>query len=86
MGIDVDDIIKSLPEDRQKIIREIAAKYIEEYESAIKPIKTKSDYMQALKRVEHLMDAKENTKEANELEILSILVDDYEEKNFPIDD
>ena len=51
----------------------------------IKPIKTKKDHAQALKRIEKLMGAKKNSNEGNELDVLTILVDAYEEKNFPID-
>src|SRR6266567_3041026 len=48
-------------------------------------IKTKADYEAVLARVEKLMDARPNTPEGDELEILSLLVHDYEEKTFPMD-
>lgn len=51
----------------------------------IKPIHHDQDYEDALKRIEFLMDAKPNTEEADELEVLSTLVEAYEEKNFPIE-
>ena len=51
----------------------------------LKPIKTKKDYTQALERLEVIFDAKKNSKEGDELEILSILIDNYESANFPID-
>lgn len=50
----------------------------------IKPIHTKKDYANALKEVEILMEAKPNTQDGEKLEILSILIEDYEEKHFPI--
>jgi len=50
----------------------------------IHPIKTKKDYEIALRWVENLMDSKKNTKENDELEVLSILVEKYEEEHFPI--
>lgn len=50
----------------------------------IKPIKTESDYRRALKQLDNLMDAKKGTDEGNELELLSILIEKYEEDNFPI--
>lgn len=50
----------------------------------IKPIKTKKDYQQALERLEFIFDAKKNTKESDELEILSILIEKYEDEHFPI--
>ncbi len=51
----------------------------------IKPIKTEKDYKQALDRLEIIFDAKKNSVEGDELEILSLLIDKYENENFPID-
>lgn len=51
----------------------------------IKPIKTDKDYAAALERLEMLFDAKKGTTEGDELEILGILIDQYENDNFPID-
>jgi HTH-type transcriptional regulator/antitoxin HigA len=51
----------------------------------IKPIKTKKDYQQALNRLEEIFDARMGTKEGDELEILGILIDQYENEHFPID-
>ncbi len=51
----------------------------------LKPIKTKKDYQQALDRLELIFDAKNGTKEGDELEILGILIDQYENEHFPID-
>lgn len=48
-------------------------------------IKTKNDYNQALKRLELIFDAKKGTQEADELELLGILIDQYENVHFPID-
>ena len=52
----------------------------------IKPVKTKKDYEAALNRCYILMqkNLKPNTPEADELEILSILVENYEQKHYPI--
>jgi len=50
----------------------------------IKPIKTEKDYQQVLERLELIFDAKKGTEEGDELETLSILIDNYENKNFPI--
>lgn len=52
----------------------------------IKPIKSRKDYHETLKRVEKLMDAKKNSKEGDELDVLTTLVTAYEERCFPIDD
>ena len=47
-------------------------------------IKTEEDYTRALDRIEDLMDAEAGTAEADELELLSTLVEMYEEKEYPI--
>ncbi len=51
----------------------------------IKPIKTEQDYQDALKRLEDIFDAAANTVEGDELEILGVLIDNYENIHFPID-
>jgi len=50
----------------------------------IKPIKTKKDYQNALERLELIFDAKKNTRKGDELEILGILIENYEDQHFPI--
>lgn len=50
----------------------------------LKPIKTKKDYEQALERLEVIFDAKKGTKDGDELEILGILISQYEDAYFPI--
>ncbi len=50
----------------------------------IKPIKTDNDYNQALERLEIIFDAKNGTPEGDELEVLGILIDQYENEHFPI--
>ncbi len=50
----------------------------------LRPVKSKKDYESALKRIESLMDAKKNTPEMDELEVLSVLVEKYEDEHFPI--
>jgi HTH-type transcriptional regulator/antitoxin HigA len=50
----------------------------------IKPIKTENDYNQALERLEIIFDAQSGSPEADELEILSILIDQYENEHFAI--
>jgi HTH-type transcriptional regulator/antitoxin HigA len=51
----------------------------------ISPIRNEKDYQKALERLEAIFDAKKNTKEGDELEILSILIDQFENENFPIE-
>ena len=50
----------------------------------ISPIRNKKDYNNARARLEEIFEAKKGSKEGDELEILSILIDDYENKNFPV--
>ena len=50
----------------------------------IKPIKTKKDYEQALARLEVIFDSKKATNKGDELEILGMLIENYENENFPI--
>ena len=50
----------------------------------IKPIKTEKDYNQALERLEKIFDAKVGSSEGDELEVLGILIDQYENEHFPI--
>jgi len=51
----------------------------------ITPIKNENDYQNALDQLELIFDAKKETDKGDELEILSILIDQYENENFPID-
>lgn len=51
----------------------------------IKLIKTNKDYQQALARLEEIFDARPNTAQGDELEILSMLIEKYEDKQFPIE-
>ena len=50
----------------------------------INPIKTEKDYDLALERINILFDAKPNTKEGDELDILVTLVEKYEQIHYPI--
>jgi len=52
----------------------------------LKPIKTEDQYDAALARVYELMqtDVKENSTASDELEVLSILVKEYEAAHYPI--
>ena len=51
----------------------------------LKPIKTKKDYQQALDRLEVIFDSKKGSAQGDELEILGILIEQYENEHFPID-
>jgi HTH-type transcriptional regulator/antitoxin HigA len=50
----------------------------------IAPIKTKRDYERTLHRIEQLMDAKPGTKNGDELDVLTTLVEAYEAKHYAI--
>ena len=47
-------------------------------------IGSEEDYSKALARIDELMDAKPGTAEMRELELLTALVEAYEERHFPI--
>jgi HTH-type transcriptional regulator/antitoxin HigA len=50
----------------------------------IRPIKTEKDYDLALERVNTLFDAKPNTNEGDELDILVTLIEKHEQIHYPI--
>lgn len=51
----------------------------------INPIKTEKDYDMALQRAESIFDAKPNSVEADELDILVTLIEKYEQIHYPIE-
>lgn len=51
----------------------------------LKLIKSEQDYQSALGRLDQLFDAEIGTKESDEADILALLIDEYEKKNFPIE-
>jgi HTH-type transcriptional regulator/antitoxin HigA len=51
----------------------------------IRPIKTEEDYNNTLNQIESLMDAKPNSVEMDELEVLTTLVEAYEAQHHVID-
>jgi HTH-type transcriptional regulator / antitoxin HigA len=50
-----------------------------------KVIKSEKDYHNALERLQNIFDSKSGTKEGEELELLSLLIDNFEKENFPTD-
>lgn len=50
----------------------------------IKPIKTEEDYQTALKEAESLFNSEANTPEGDRLEVLTTLIEAYEEKHYDI--
>jgi HTH-type transcriptional regulator/antitoxin HigA len=54
------------------------------FDMNIKAIKTEQDYNQALARLEEIFHAKINTTGADEAEVISILIEKYEEEYYPI--
>ena len=51
----------------------------------LKPIKSEIDYRNALGRLEIIFDAPIDTKEGDEAEILSLLIENYENIHYPIE-
>ena len=50
-----------------------------------KIIKTEAEYQATLARIEKIFDAKPGTAKGDELELLLLLVETYEDKAYPID-
>ena len=51
----------------------------------IRPIRTQADYQEALREIESLFDAAENTPEYDRLDLLSTVAEAYEKTHFPIE-
>ena len=51
----------------------------------IQPIRTEEDYRTALTQIERLLDVKEGSPGEDRLEVLSILVEAWEDRHHPID-
>ena len=51
----------------------------------IKPIKSEKDYTATLCQIEKLMGAEPNTPQMDELEVLTTLIEAYEEQHYKID-
>jgi HTH-type transcriptional regulator/antitoxin HigA len=51
----------------------------------VKILKTQAEYESALRRIEALMDAGPGSPEEEELELLALLVEKYEDEHYPID-
>ena len=51
----------------------------------IKLIKTQKDYQKALKHFDEVFNAKKGTKEADQAELLAILIENYEDEHYPIE-
>jgi HTH-type transcriptional regulator/antitoxin HigA len=50
----------------------------------LKPIKSEQDYQKALKRLDMIFDALIDSKEGDEAEILSLLIENYENEHYAI--
>lgn len=51
----------------------------------LKPVKSEIDYRNALERLEVIFDAPIDTKDGDEAEILSLLIENYENEHYPIE-
>lgn len=51
----------------------------------LKLIKTEKDYQTALARLDEIFDAKVGSIESDEADILALLIDEYENKHYPIE-
>lgn len=51
----------------------------------IRPIRNEEDYQEAVERLEVIFDSDPDTPDGQEAEILSLLIERYEEEHFPIE-
>jgi len=51
----------------------------------IRVLKTEKDYDDALERLDQIFEVPENTPEGDEAELLSILIEKYEDEHYPIE-
>jgi HTH-type transcriptional regulator / antitoxin HigA len=53
----------------------------------IRPLRSEADYEEALAEIEHYFDKapKRGTPEADRFDLLALVIEDYEKKNWPID-
>lgn len=58
---------------------------IADYNYVARPIKTEEQYNEAMALIETLVNCEDNSPELELLELVSILVYDYEQREFPID-
>jgi HTH-type transcriptional regulator/antitoxin HigA len=58
---------------------------LKQFSMEIKLIKSDEDYRNALKRLETIFDAPIYSMEGDEAEILSLLIENYENKHYPIE-
>ncbi len=58
---------------------------LKQFSMEIKLIKSEEDYRNALKRLETIFDAPIDSVEGDEAEILSLLIENYENKHYPIE-
>ncbi len=67
------------------LMTELTPKLFKKNAMNIKPIKTKKDYQNALNRLEIIFDAPANSKLGDEAEILSMLIENYENEHYKIE-
>ena len=51
----------------------------------IKPIRTEDDYDAMLARIYAIFDAEPGTEDGDELDVLFLIVEEYERKHYPIE-
>jgi len=51
----------------------------------ITPIRSEKEYREVLRHIESLMSANPETPAGDRLEVLTILVEDFERKHYPLD-
>ena len=54
-------------------------------DTTIRPIRNEEDYAQALEAIETIFDADEGTAEADQRDVLAVLIETYEDEHYPIE-
>ncbi|PSL32298.1 helix-turn-helix domain-containing protein [Dyadobacter jiangsuensis] len=60
-------------------------KTLEQIRSELRPIRSEATYREYLDIIDELIDFEENSREGELLELVSILVENYEAKHYPIE-
>lgn len=54
-------------------------------DTTLRPIKNEEDYALALKKIDDVFDADEGTPEADQRDVLAVLIEKYEDEHYPVD-
>lgn len=73
-------------QSNSKIIALYYAKAVGTLAANITPVRTEADNEAALKKIDHLIDAEPDTPKGDRLDVLTTLVEGWEQKHYQIED